>query len=324
VVGSDGLEREIITPLSVIDAINKASSIQSYRDKWMDKAKAELAQWYATIRDVHENAVKNVADTASGRFIDGAWTRLHEYIVMGCPTLPHWAYRALSTMHAWRSAGRLRSLAFHWRDNRFPGDEVGFRILEGYKTERFKDERDTWRYRDEHLERYQTGMRRRALLRRREAYRLIAAELAIHYHTLVIDDTDLRAFQRSPTPESDRVEFDQVKHNQFIAACSELRLVMKNAFGPGRTVEVSPKTAPCSQCGVVDEEWDRATPDRLHACPGCHAVWDQDANACRNMLKAHTETTTTEQPVKVKMSRSQRLHKARDERRNASAAASDQ
>lgn len=288
-VGDDGSEWEVLTPRSVIDALSKASSIQSYRDKWLDKMKAALGAWYAELAGAHEKCVQDACAVASEPRREGgddAWSRLHAYIAMGGPALPHWLHRVLSTIAVQRSPARFRALAFHWRQNRFHGDEVGFRILEsgtdGHNG--WRDERDSWRYRDEHLERYQSGMRRRAHLRRRETYRLMAAQMAARYQMLAIDDSNLSAFQRSPAPEHEKVEIATVKHNQVVASPSELRLAMVNAFGPQRVLKVSPRSLICASCGATND-WDRATPERQHTCTSCGASWDQDANACRNMLR---------------------------------------
>lgn len=281
-VGDDGYEEEILTPRRVIGGLGKASSIQSYRDQWLDKMKASLGAWYAELASRHIG----IASGVMFQSLDSAWMRLCAYIEAGGPALPHWLHRVLSTLSVLRSPGRFRALAFQWRQNRFPGDEVGFRILEGGTDGHngWRDERDSWRHRDEHLERYQSGCRRRALLHRREIYRLVAARMTARYQMLAIDDSDLAALQRSPAPEHEKTEIAKVKHNMVVAACSELRLAMLNAFGPQRTIKVPARTLPCFFCSTVNE-WDRATPERQHTCTGCGASWDQDANACRNMLR---------------------------------------
>lgn len=323
-VGTDGVgaaatEEEILTPRtqrgSLLDSLGKASSIQGFRDKWMDRMKALLSQWFSGLQELHDRIVKRVADDAAGLARDGGrdgvWIRLHMYQTLAGPALPPWFYTALTTMHAWRSADRFRALAFRWRAERFPSDTLGFNVLEGGTDGKngWRDERDSWRYRDEHLERYQTGTRRHALLRRREHYRITAARLAATYKTLVIDDSDLSTFQRSPRPESEAVDKAPIKYQQTVAAASELRLSLVNAFGPARVVKISPSTVACHHCGTINE-WDRANAERLHSCTGCGKTWDQDANACRNMLRQYQlelEHPPQEDKPKAKPTRSQRL-----------------
>ena len=42
-------------------------------------------------------------------------------------------------------------------------------------------------------------------------------------------------------------------------------------------------TQMCGQCGAV-ETWD-AEPAIMHTCASCGATWDQDDNACVNLLR---------------------------------------
>src|SRR5690606_40938800 len=119
-------------------------------------------------------------------------------------------------MHAWRSPARFAALARWWRDHRFDGDAEAYELLEA------------WRYRDEHLQRYEAGLLRGALGHRREIYRRLAAHLARRYRTLVVDDTDLRAMQRSRAPESERTEIDAAKRSQRLAAGSERRAALRS------------------------------------------------------------------------------------------------
>jgi hypothetical protein len=320
-VGSDGSEHEILAPASVVDALGACDSIRSIRDKNMDQMKASMSQWLATIREAHERALADVAKIAASEPLDSAWSRLVLYIQAGAPVMPAWFAAAAQTLHAWRSADRFRRLAFQWRQNRWPGDEIGYNLLEGGPdgVNDWRTQKTSWRYRDEHLERYESGMRRRALLRRRETYRTIAARVAARYHTLLIDDTDLRDFQRSPTPESEAVDITPVKRNRGLVAGSELRLTMVNAFGKERVIKSKPTTMPCHACGTVNQ-WDRLEDNaRIHRCSNCGDLWDQDANACKNMLAQYTRDLAIDQAEPAndgpkRLTRSERLRKNRDAR----------
>jgi Putative transposase DNA-binding domain len=221
------------------------------------------------------------------------------------------AERVTTPIALWRSPGRFASLAFWWRAHRFAGDEAAYALLEA------------WRYRDEHLQRYEAGLRR-AELHRRDVYRNAAARLASRYRTIVLDGTDLRAMQRSPAPESERTEIAPVKLQQRDAAPSELRLALASAFGPERSVEIAgeagtPGITELHTCGSV-ETWDRAASGRLHTCSRCGETYDQDANACRNLLRLHRErldaertgeTARGDKTAPAKLSRTQRFRAAR-------------
>lgn len=227
-------------------------------------------------------------------------------IAISQEALPEWFGKATEALHAWRSAARFRRLAYEWDVQRFLGDEVVFRLVWA------------WRERDEHLERYESGLRRSALRDRREGYRIIAAQMARRYQILVIDDTDLTLFQRSQEVESKKVDIPIVKRNQRYAAGSVLRSAMINAFGPDRVVRLDHKdmTRRCHLCGHINH-WDRVEHGRCHTCDGCGVRWDQDSNNGKNLLAEHrraVERGDMNTPDIRKKSRSDRFKDARANR----------
>lgn len=189
------------------------------------------------------------------------------------PATPEWFAERSKGLHAWRSAERLAALADAWRSQRWEGDAAGYEPLQA------------WRFREEHLQRMGAGLARGAALHRRETYRIVAAELGRRYGTLVIDDTDLHELQRSPAPESEDVEIKAVKRRQRQAAGSELRDALVNAFGRERLSVQSATdiTRRHYACGSI-ETWDREDSTRRRKCSACGEMYDQDANACRNLL----------------------------------------
>ena len=245
VVTADGREQEVLVPHTVIDRVTKADSIRGIRDEHLNTMRSALSAWVAA----------------------NPW-----------PVTPPGAPRGFAErsehLGHWRSSERFTALARYWRANRFPGDDAGYDLLEA------------WRYRDQHLEQYQLGMARGALRHRRELFRRAAAELAKTYDTLVIDDFDLRDTQRSPAAEDARTEISAVKHQQTLVAPSELRQVFVSAFSrTGTIVKVSAEniTRRCHVCKHIND-WDRTATGRLHTCTSCGVTWDQDANACHNLL----------------------------------------
>jgi hypothetical protein len=331
-VGSDGAEQEVLVVKSdnlrgrqiteddqdasdhwISGGLAKADAIHSHRDKILGAMKASLSAWKA--RD--ERAwLSEIADLIT-EFRRGDRTKPVTPWNWGNPPPPvlslaeppEWFVKITESLHAWRSPDRFRRLAAQWSESRFEGDGVGYELLRA------------WCYRDEHLERYESGLRRSALADRREGYRILASRMAQRYHTLIIDDLDLRDFQRSPPIESEEGEIPAVKRNQRMAACSELRSAMMNAFGPDRVVKQSGRdqTRTCFECGAIND-WDRVAGDRVHACSGCMVRWDQDANFCRNQLREYqrapqnSETARADKEAKRKPSRSERLAQARKRR----------
>ena len=348
VVSDDGgIDHEIVVERSTIDRVEKSASIRSIRDKNLDAMRAALVAWmreheaslptWLVERTILSRPQRPRGEPGQGQLgADAVETSTtssegspspHE---AGPPPAerdgsppPHEAGRDVPpdqerrriwhVLH-WRSAQRFRELAFAWRRQRFDDDAAGYDLIEA------------WRYRDEHLERYESGMRRGALLDRRERYRILAADLATRYRTLVIDDFDLRTFQESPAPEDERVELPAVKRNQRHAAGSELRASLLNAFGPERVVKLSSKnvTRACHACRGIC-----AVTTVDHACEHCGARWDRDANACRNLLRTLREQSDADaaggtaregNPAEKKESRSDRLRRGRKKRAEVDAA----
>lgn len=294
-----GLSRTV--PNWIINGLTKADSIRSFRDKALDAMKAILCTWRAG-NDVDREAIVNlIAEWSKGRARPDAGTSGPTSIAQDA--LPEWFVKGTEALHAWRSAERFRRLVEAWSTQRFAGDEAVFSLM------------SAWRERDEHLERYESGLRRSALRDRRESYRIVAAQMAARYRVLIIDDTDLSQFQRSPSVESKEVAYPAVKRQQRYAAGSELRGVMINAFGEDRVVRLSHKdmTRRCHQCGHINH-WDRLEHDRYHTCDGCGKRWDQDSNNGWNLqgeYRQHVDSGDTTSSRKRKPSRSDRFREAR-------------
>lgn len=241
IVGDDGYHKEVVLPPDVPKRLTDAAGIRSVRDKRLDTMRADLTAWLGQQAEI-----------------------------------PPWLVERASHVGQWRSPDRFRGLAMAWRNRRFPGDAVGYELIEA------------WRYRDEHLSRYENGVVRGAIGRRREEYRRLAADLVRRYDHVVVEGTDYSELQRSPAVESERVEVRAVKWQQRAAAPSQLRLALASAFGP-RLVKVASDgiTATCFLCGHA-ETWNHATTID-HTCGTCGSVWDQDMNAARNLLQRGIE-----------------------------------
>lgn len=342
-LAAPGLHRE---PKNwITNGLSKAESIRSFRDKAMDKMKALLVAWRAgdevsgeTVADVTyefskgepgragtvpdgrtdagtESGYGSDQPSAPGTTLDTMSEQPGESGTEDARRFPEWFTKATEALHAWRSAERFRRLAYTWKTQRFPGDSAMFMLVWA------------WRGRDEHLERYESGLRRSALRDRKEGYRIIAAKMARRYRFLVIDDTDLAEFQRSPATESTKIEIPAVKYNQRVAAGSELRGAMINAFGEHRVIKLGHKdmTRRCHLCGHINI-WDRVAADRFHTCDGCGERWDQDCNNGKNLLAEHRRASETPEPARSgksatsKPSRSTRFREARIARSSAGAA----
>lgn len=200
--------------------------------------------------------------------------------------VPQWMQVATVTLMQWRAIARLTALVHRWKKNRFQGDDVAYEALEA------------WRYHDHHLWQWETSQRTGAGRARREAYRVFASRLAKAYEKVVLEGFDLRRVARLlSVEEATKAENLTARHMRTLAAVSELRSCIEQAFGLrrhwatqsrpgnfGRVVVVAAKdtTKTCFQCGSI-EQWDQANELR-HTCSKCGSSWDQDQNAAKNIL----------------------------------------
>lgn len=124
----------------------------------------------------------------------------------------------MSWLGQWRSPARFAALAYWWRENRIKGDEGFFAEL------------DAWRKQDKHLWQWEANQRRKSLLRRREDYRVLAADFARKYGILVLERLNLSDMARIPAPEANTKSHPQARSQRFETAPSELRQALILAF----------------------------------------------------------------------------------------------
>lgn len=193
--------------------------------------------------------------------------------------LPDWLREATRTLAAWRSAARLAVVARRWRQARFPGDAAAYDLLQA------------WAKKDHHLWAWESGTARSSLRWRREVYRIAASQMAKRYAIVVLEDLDLRVFARRKPVEDAAGEAQQPRTQRQRVAASSLVQALREAFhaagGDVLLVPAADTTRVCGTCGSV-EVFDAAR-EVWHACGACGTAWDQDQNACVNMLRAARE-----------------------------------
>lgn len=257
--------------------------------------------------------LQSIADTHFDVARDtlAAWAREHDEVI------PEWMPEMILHIAQWRAHGRLARLVSKWRDEAFPGGiretwarwrahRLGAKLdlfctqselVEWLSANGEHDETrqlvlwlEWWRRKDAHLIRWAADQRRRARGWRKNLYRNWAARLAERYETMVVEKFDLRRIARRRAPEDE----NQDRGNQTaraIAAPSELREVIVEAFGKARVREVSPvgSTQTCT-AGHVTKDVD-ARSDVMVWCPLCGRVEDQDERAATNDLRAHLDAS---------------------------------
>lgn len=205
---------------------------------------------------------------------------LAEWKMSNTNTLPEWFKERTQNLSQWRSAARLASLVIFWRQNRFDGDNDIYQAMEA------------WRKEDKHHYEYEANLRDRLIRRRREQYRIFASQVAHKYKTVIIEDFDLRnvTVGNKQGGAADDVP-DMVNRQRQLSAVSILRLALLNACKREgvAVLEVESKytTSKCHLCGqIVDTD----KPEKLvYICTNCNASYDQDYNACKNLLRAYAD-----------------------------------
>lgn len=199
----------------------------------------------------------------------GAWLGEHEH--------PEWLRIETRYLAQWRATAKLARVVYRWRNERFDGDAAIFETV------------DAWRRQDRHLYQWEASERTKALLFRRETYRLLATEIARRYSTIVIEDLDLSQLARRAAPEATEGQHAGARHQRVAAAPSEFRAALKLAASNtgAQIVMVKPQytTTTCFSCGGSCS-WDAAL-YLSHTCEHCGYRWDQDANAALNLLQLH-------------------------------------
>lgn len=261
-----GGEGEILMDPAVLSGLRKVEDLRSIRDRAFNAARDALAAWLPTAAPPQ---------------------RIREIVLR----LPQW-----------HSPARLAALLRVWREHRWTGDEEGFDALDEWERGAWIEELKRRDGGDRHLWRWEASQREKSLLRRKDHYRRIAADLARRYAVLVIEDFDLRQTQRRVAPESEDAEIAAARLAQKDAAISELRGCLMQAFiargGRVEKTDAHLDTQRCALCGC-EERWD-ASVQIDHTCEGCGVTWDQDRNATLNIERRFCERSNGDKEAPAK------------------------
>lgn len=307
VLGEDGSREEIFVPASVERGFAYAEELRSINDKYTD-----------IIRPILAAALKDRAALPPGD--DGA--------------LPERIAADVKSMHAWKSAPRLVMFVRRWIKAGAPGgdapcDQAAMflerchpslrAMIHGGNT--LLSAAQAWSFQHRHLWHTETGVRWKALRRRDDHYKAIAAQYARKYDVLVVDDTNRSKLAKQPEVriEGEAAEHgeggtatdvgrtvpdkmkDAAQRNRFAASVSSLEAAFKNAFRArqGRTIEVmaNNETITCSAC---KRTMTGNFVVLVVTCEHCGAVHDQDDNAAKNKLASAADPSRVVAGVPLK------------------------
>lgn len=171
------------------------------------------------------------------------------------------------TVALWKSLRRFHALHEVWKHHRAPGDEAAYRVL------------DEWHKRDRHLERYERGLRDRAIRSRRDLFRVFAKQLAARYGTVILEDWKLPSVSRHPLPEDGPKTTTEADRQRVRSAPGQLRELLEAKM---RCVKVDPArtTLDHHETGIETCDDPARTVDLRYGVD----TEDQDRNAALALL----------------------------------------
>lgn len=287
-MGSDGEEGSLEIPAGQAQRLPRCDTLNSVRSLLFDGARSVLARW----RKIEQERDSEPPEWLRGQSLwckfeiqgapAGRQDQLRRWLThfqglcaawSDIPAMPEWLQTLTDHAHAWKSHGKLAQVVYEWRNQRFAGDDHLYGVFEA------------WRQQDKHLWEWTAHNRQRYLNWRLDCYRVFARMLARRYRTLVIEDVDWRAFSVKPTAdEADEMKLARAR--KHVTAPSLLENCLRYAFGAADTKDLPAKnmTATCAVCGELCGETDRWK--LVLECSQCRSSFDQDRNACRNLLRA--------------------------------------
>lgn len=206
------------------------------------------------------------------KHLDRIKFRLRDWLLRHAELVPEWLAEQTRELPRWRSCERLRRVVKAWEANPIVGGERMLLFLQA------------WLRKDQHLYIWAVCNSRKYRNLRMNLYRHAAKRLAGEYETLVLEKVDWAKMSKKPPIESkDKDELARARVAKLATSPSVLEQIFREAF-------VSKTVVPCENmswihatCGQPCGERDRG---RLHyRCTQDGIVFDQDRNACLNMLR---------------------------------------
>jgi hypothetical protein len=210
-------------PANVPAQLRRADEIRGHADRHFDLVREEVAKRAAEWPEPLRQACTGLAQWRAHK-------KLHRVSELLRERIPN--DRRLVLWDEWRRdrlSARLDLFApladyAQWAAGRMDAEETFALWLE------------TWRRKDRHLVQMADGMRRTALLQRREFYRVTAARLCERFATYELGGAvDLATLSlRDKVEDTPRELHQAARRNRTIAAVSELKEALAQAFGPER------------------------------------------------------------------------------------------
>jgi hypothetical protein len=246
-----------------------------------------VAAWYdsdgrsgelrLSAKDLHALGSASQVRSVRDQQLDALKLRLGLWLDVAAPKdCPSWLRAETASLRLWRNPAKFVRLLNRWQAEggpKTPVSRVAYDDLHAWAT----DDRHRWAE-EEHRRAW-------SLRRRRERYRVFAAELASSYDTVVLERFDLRRVAERRPVGQDGPENEVARANRQLAAVSELRGAIQNACrARGRSVgavDAVDSTRTCPSCGLVA---DRNQDARIVLRCECGHQWDQDREGAAPIL----------------------------------------
>lgn len=189
--------------------------------------------------------------------------------------LPEWWFEKpheLQFLALIKSKERLLKAWAVWRDNRFDGDEVGFKILSDW---RWRKDGAGITHGELHLNSWESHARVKFDRWRKDYYRRFLALLRSQYTTVIFEKMNISKLRENPDPDEEGVYGDNYANMAAVG-------LLRQLAGDIEEVPANYTTVTCHRCKNICE-WDQAKYLR-HTCEHCGCEFDQDENAARNLL----------------------------------------
>jgi len=198
------------------------------------------------------------------------------------PNPPQWMRDAAAHMHVWRRPSRLVSLLRTWDQERSSPSADERIIIEALRA---------WTMADRAKWASESSRRIWGLRRRRDKYRVFAAQMCARYGAVVLEKFDLRQVAERPKTGEDAAENEIARSNRQLASISELRGCIENAAARRDctvvAVDATHSTSTCPSCGLIADR-NAAASVRLRC--ECGHEWDQDIDgAAPTLLRRYSE-----------------------------------
>jgi RNA polymerase subunit RPABC4/transcription elongation factor Spt4 len=267
------------------DALSFGNAYKVFPQELLDGVKAFLES-----KGKHGNVQQSLAGISGGKFnwfLDRV-IKAHLTDEQRALLWHQWLEKHFFDMEKWNAHPRgpkpdLWEPHFETFRSLFYGSEMSTEMVLAFWYE-------TWRQKHMHLTSWANNQKAKAIRRRMDFYRNVAAKLSVQYERIVVDDTDfsklarrLTSKQKESLPIEEVAIREQGNSHRFLVAPSELRDCMVYRFGKDNVIKVKAENVTKHHAKDGGDLVYLVGSD-VGTCSHCGTVVNIDKNACENLL----------------------------------------